>query len=104
MPGELGTALGCGYGRVRSSWLSPSFHPKLAGQLWLSFFTPLWLSSFPIGAGESPPSLLGNCIRSSRFSRRSRVWVAAADVPGGAGATGREIPAEDITSLGLSFG
>lgn len=47
--------------RVRSPWLSPNLHPKLAGQLWLSFLTSLWPSSFPIEAGKSLWNLLGNC-------------------------------------------
>lgn len=46
---------------VRSPWLSPNLCPKLAWQLWLNFLTSLWLSSFPIEAGESLLNLLGNC-------------------------------------------
>jgi len=74
---------------VRSPWLLPNLSPKLAGQLWLSFLMSLWPSSFPIEAGKSLLSLLGNCSHSGWFAGRSRVWVAAADVPVDGGATGK---------------
>lgn len=77
--------LGCGLvAAAGSQGREPLLSARLAGQLRLCLFVPLWPSSFPIKAGESLPNQLGN----SRAGR-SRVWVAAADVPVDRGVAGR---------------